>query len=208
MPEKPPEPTRVTRMPRDARRAQLLEAAGEVFVERGYHATSMDEIAESAGVSKPVLYQHFPGKRELYLALIDLNAAALEQAVTEALTSTSDNKQRVEATIGAYFDFVGEQQSQFRLVFGSDFRDDSVHERLAALQRVCAEAIGQIIAEDTEMPPSKAHLLGRALAGMAEISARHWLAHPEDMSREEAAGLTSTLAWRGISRFPKTHADV
>src|SRR6476469_2158716 len=61
---------RGTRLPRLARRRQLLGAAQEVFVAQGYHAAAMDEIAERAGVSKPVLYQHFPGKLELYLALL------------------------------------------------------------------------------------------------------------------------------------------
>ena len=63
-----------TRLPRPARRLQLLGAARDVFVAQGYHAAAMDEIAERAGVSKPVLYQHFPGKLELYLALLDESA--------------------------------------------------------------------------------------------------------------------------------------
>ena len=63
--------SRGQRMPRSERRAQLLEAAQAVFVAQGYHAAAMDEIADRAGVSKPVLYQHFPGKLDLYLALLD-----------------------------------------------------------------------------------------------------------------------------------------
>ena len=69
------------RLPRDERRKQLLAAAQEVFVAKGYHAAAMDDIAERAGVSKPVLYQHFPGKLELYLALLDTQAEALRAAV-------------------------------------------------------------------------------------------------------------------------------
>ena len=65
------------RLPRRERRAQLLDAAREVFVAQGYHAAAMDDIAEAAGVSKPVLYQHFPGKLELYLALLDESSASL-----------------------------------------------------------------------------------------------------------------------------------
>ena len=65
------------RMPRNARRAQLLESALEVFVAQGYHAAAMDDIADRAGVSKPVLYQHFPGKLELYLALLDTHCDAI-----------------------------------------------------------------------------------------------------------------------------------
>ena len=61
---------RGNRLPRDERRGQLLIAASEVFVDRGYHAAGMDEIADRAGVSKPVLYQHFSSKVELYLAVL------------------------------------------------------------------------------------------------------------------------------------------
>src|SRR6266487_5432074 len=85
-----------TRLPKPARRRQLLGAAREVFVAQGYHAAAMDEIAERAGVSKPVLYQHFPGKLDLYLALLDESAAELLTAVSGALASTSDNRDRSE----------------------------------------------------------------------------------------------------------------
>ena len=85
---------RGTRLPRTARRSQLLGAAREVFVAQGYHAAAMDEIAERAGVSKPVLYQHFPGKHELYVALIDQHAAEVVEAVRAGLGSTTNNKLR------------------------------------------------------------------------------------------------------------------
>jgi len=89
-------------LPRLARRRQLLDAAMEVFVARGYHAAAMDEIAERAGVSKPVLYQHFPGKQELYLALLDESVERLVEAVQTALRSTTENRQRVNATFATY----------------------------------------------------------------------------------------------------------
>src|SRR5689334_24257935 len=111
------------RLPRMARRRQLLGAAQEVFVAQGYHAAAMDEIAERAGVSKPVLYQHFPGKLELYLALLDEHAESLVQHVREALASTPDNKLRVERTIKAFYDFVAGEGEAFRLVFESDLRN-------------------------------------------------------------------------------------
>src|SRR5512146_3295875 len=85
---------RSTRLPRHERRRQLLDAALEVFVSQGYHAAAMDEIADRAGVSKPVLYQHFPGKLELYLALLDQHTGELEQLVRDAL-ALSDNKARI-----------------------------------------------------------------------------------------------------------------
>src|SRR5215468_10811109 len=88
---------RGTRLPRSQRRRQLLDAALEVFVSQGYHAAAMDDIAERAGVSKPVLYQHFPGKLDLYLALLDQSVDELVATVRDALGSTADNKQRVAA---------------------------------------------------------------------------------------------------------------
>src|SRR5262244_3132393 len=95
---------RPVRLPRSARRKQLLAAAQEVFVVQGYHAAAMDDIAERAGVSKPVLYQHFPGKLDLYLALLDESVDALAATVRNALASSTDNKQRVPATFTAFFD--------------------------------------------------------------------------------------------------------
>src|SRR6188768_4447773 len=86
---------RPTRLPRSARRKQLLAAAQQIFVAQGYHAAAMDETADQAGVSKPVLYQHFPSKLELYLALLDQHTEAMVTAVRQALASTTDNKQRV-----------------------------------------------------------------------------------------------------------------
>src|SRR6476469_9626440 len=92
---------RPTRLPRSARRKQLLAAAQEVFVANGYHAAAMDDIAERAGVSKPVLYQHFPSKLELYLALLDQHVELLGEQVRAALSATDDNHERVNGCIAA-----------------------------------------------------------------------------------------------------------
>ena len=136
---------RGTRLPRLARRMQLLGAAQEVFVGSGYHAAAMDEIAERAGVSKPVLYQHFPGKLDLYLALLDQHSGELVALVREALASTSDNKQRVAATIAAYFEFVARDGAPFRLVFESDLTNEvAVRERVDKVSQDCAEAIAEV----------------------------------------------------------------
>src|SRR3712207_9441734 len=87
---------RPVRLPRSARRKQLLAAAQQIFVAQGYHAAAMDEIAERAGVSKPVLYQHFPGKLELYLALLDTHCDAIIAKVRGAMLATPANKERVK----------------------------------------------------------------------------------------------------------------
>jgi hypothetical protein len=118
-------------MPRDQRRAQLLDAANDVFTTNGYHAAAMDDIAEAAGVSKPVLYQHFGSKLDLYLALLDASCDRLVEVVEEALDSTEENADRVVATMGAFYEFVSSASGQFRFVFESDLTGDGqVQQRL------------------------------------------------------------------------------
>lgn len=197
------------RMPRTQRRAQLLEAAQAVFVSRGYHSAAMDEIADRAGVSKPVLYQHFPGKLDLYLALLDTTCEALEALVRDALDrSSDDNRDRVTATIAAYYDFVAQEGAAFRMVFESDLTSvPQVRARLDGVEFACAEAIADVIAADTGVADEQAMLLGVALAGMAQITARHWLATDGELSKEKAAELIGALAWRGIGSVPKLDGE-
>ncbi|MCX2969649.1 TetR/AcrR family transcriptional regulator [Streptomyces sp. TRM70308] len=194
---------RGTRLPRRARRNQLLGAAQEVFVAQGYHAAAMDDIADRAGVSKPVLYQHFPGKLDLYMALLDQHCDALLQAVRAALESTTDNKQRVAATMDAYFAFVENEGGAFRLVFESDLTNEpAVRERVDKVSLECADAVSAVIAEDTDLPQGQAMLLAVGLCGMAQITARYWLGAGQQIPRDAAATLISSLAWRGIAGFP------
>ncbi len=193
------------RLPRSARRAQLLEAAQEVFVASGYHAAAMDDIAERAGVSKPVLYQHFPSKLELYLALLDRAAVDLLGAVKGALASTHDNKLRAAATMDAYFRYVEHEAGSFRLVFESDLTNDgAVRARMERLTDECAQALGEVIAEDTGLGPEESILLAAGLVGMAQFAARFWLRSQGTIPRGEAARLVGTLGWRGIGGFPRT----
>jgi AcrR family transcriptional regulator len=194
-----------TRLPRPARRRQLLGAAQEVFVAQGYHAAVMDEIAERAGVSKPVLYQHFPGKLELYLALLDESAEELVRVVREALSSTGDNRERVPATFGAFFDFVSSSGEAFRLVFESDLSNEpAVRDRLERAMRDCADMISEFIREDAGLSADEAHLLGMALVGMAQVSSRFWLSRGQAIPKDAAVQLLARLAWRGISGWPLT----
>ena len=201
-------PKRGSRLPRLARRAQLLEAAQEVFVAQGYHAAAMDDIAERAGVSKPVLYQHFPGKLELYLALLDQHCEALLQAVRTALASTTDNKQRVEATMHAYFAYVEDEGGAFRLVFESDLTNEpAVRERVDKVALECAEAISEVIAEDTGLGQEQAMLLAVGLGGVSQVVARYWLSSGKSLGRDQAVQLLTSLAWRGIAGFPLHSAE-
>ncbi|MDQ2815374.1 MAG: TetR/AcrR family transcriptional regulator [Actinomycetota bacterium] len=196
---------RGNRLPRHERRRQLLDAALEVFVARGYHATAMDEIAERAGVSKPVLYQHFPGKLELYLALLDESVDTLVATVRDALRSNPDNKQRVAATFGAYFEYVGGEGQAYRLVFESDLSNETaVRARLDRGQRECAAMVSQIVREDAGLSDDEAHLLSVGMVGMAQVTARYWLSTRNHIPRETAEQLVARLAWRGISGWPRS----
>ncbi len=192
-----------TRLPRPARRRQLLGAAREVFVAQGYHAAAMDEIAERAGVSKPVLYQHFPGKLDLYLALLDESVAELVGAVSEALASTTDNAERVPATFRAFFDYVSGVGEAFRLVFESDLSNEpAVRARLDRAMYECAEMVSEFIRSDAGVSNDEADLLGMALVGMAQVSSRYWLSTERAIEKDTAEDLLARLAWRGISGWP------
>lgn len=198
---------RAPRLPREQRRQQVLGAALEVFSSVGYHAASMDDIAERAGVSKPVLYQHFPGKLDLYLALLDAGLDDLRAAAKAALTTTTDNRLRVSAIVHAYFAFVEEPSGAFRLVFESDLANEpGVRQRVDAVDLELARLSATVIAEDTGLSDQQAMLLASGIQGMVQVAARRWLRDDAtDSTRGEAAELITSLAWRGISGFPLTH---
>jgi AcrR family transcriptional regulator len=201
--------SRPTRLPRDQRRIQLLDAASEVFASKGYHAAAMDDIADAAGVSKPVLYQHFPSKLDLYLALLDHSCDRLVEVVEEALASTDENADRVIATVAAFYEFVSSEGSDFRFVFESDLTsDDAVQRRLSRVNAEISEAIAEVIAEDTSLPTQQAKLLAVCLVGIAQVSARYWISGGTSaITLDEAKHLVSNLAWRGISGFPLTEHE-
>ncbi len=196
---------RSTRLPRQERRRQLLDAAREVFVSQGYHAAAMDEIAERAGVSKPVLYQHFPGKLELYLALLDQSVDELVATVRDALISTTDNRQRVAATFRAYFEYVEREHQAFRLIFESDLSNEAaVREKLERGQRECAAMISPLVSQDAGLDDEEARLLSVGMVGLAQVTARYWLSAGGHIPRETAEQLVARLAWRGISGWPRS----
>lgn len=192
-------------MPRRERRAQLLESALEVFAAQGYHAAAMDDIAERAGVSKPVLYQHFPGKLDLYIALLEVSCDEIIDQCRQALASTQDNSHRVEAAMGAFYEYVANDTGAFRLVFESDLTNEpAVREHVERVTTECADLIAHVIHDDTALPDEASRLLAVSLVGMAQVSARFWLSETAGISQKDAAALVSGLAWRGIRGYPKT----
>ncbi|MGD9986741.1 TetR/AcrR family transcriptional regulator [Pseudonocardia sp.] len=197
---------RGARLSRSARRAQLLLAARDVFAAQGYHAAAMDDIAERAGVSKPVLYQHFPGKLELYRALLTTYADELVESVRGAIAATPDNRERVHAAVKAYFDFVAGEGRGYRLVFESDLRREPEAAAVVdgALTR-CIDAVAAVVTEDAGLDEDRARLLAVGLVGLSQVTAQYWLDSQQSVPREEAIDLMSALAWKGLAGFPLIH---
>ncbi len=196
---------KVNRLPRDERRAQLLTAALEVFTAAGYHSAAMDEIADRARVSKPVLYQHFPSKLELYLAVLDLHIDSLVFAIQKAIAQHRSNADRVKATVEAYFGFIDSEGEAFRLLFESDMSlEPQVRERLNRMTYDCAAAVSAVISIDTGLAKEESMMLAVGLIGTVQTIARHWLDRDGKIDRTRATELVMNLIWRGISGFPKS----
>ena len=197
-----------TRLPAARRRRQLLDVAQEVFADKGFHVASMDDIAEAAGVTKPVLYQHFVSKRELYLQLLEDVGGRLMETVTSALARASGPREQVEAGIGAYFRFVALQSSAFRLLFGGGSRrDEEFADAVRRVEDAMAAAVAPLIEADLE--PDHQRALAYGIVGLAEASSRHWVQLREsggppgdaEVALKEAERLArriSELAWAGL----------
>ena len=198
---------KTNRLPRDERRAQLLVAALEVFTVAGYHSAAMDEIADRAKVSKPVLYQHFPSKLELYLVVLDLHIDSLVFAIQKAIAANRENSARVAATVEAYFGFIDSEGEAFRLLFESDMSvEPQVRERLNRMTYDCAAAVSAVISIDTGLGKEESMMLAVGIIGTVQTSARHWLDRDGKIDRRRATELVMNLIWRGISGFPKSQS--
>jgi AcrR family transcriptional regulator len=198
---------KTNRLPRDERRAQLLVAALEVFTTAGYHSAAMDEIADRAKVSKPVLYQHFPSKLDLYLAVLDLHIDSLVFAIQKAIAANRENSARVAATVEAYFGFIDSEGEAFRLLFESDMNvEPQVRERLNRMTYDCAAAVSAVISIDTGLGKEESMMLAVGIIGTVQTSARHWLDRDGKIDRRRATELVMNLIWRGISGFPKSQS--
>jgi AcrR family transcriptional regulator len=192
-----------TRLPASARRRQLLDAALDAFADRGFHATSMNDVAEAAGVTKPVLYQHFGSKRALYQELLDDVAATLETRIHEATATTSPRSQ-VEAGFRAYFTFVAERRSRFTLLFGSGARRDAEFSgTVSRLEASVAEWVASLI--DADLDDAHRRTLAYGIVGLAEATSRYWVSGALDLDPEAMSAQAADLAWkglRGVERLP------
>jgi AcrR family transcriptional regulator len=166
----------------------------------------MDDIADRAGVSKPVLYQHFPSKLELYQALLTTYVEELTGTLRGALVEITDNEQRVRAAISAYFDFVASDGESFRLVFESDLRGEpEAAELVNKALTDCVDLVTDAVTRDAGLDQNRARLLAVGLVGLSQVTARYWLDAGKSVPQEEAVELMSRLAWRGLAHFPMVH---
>ena len=157
----------------------------------------MDDIAEAAGVTKPVLYQHFTSKRDLYLELLDDVGGRMMDNIAKAVAAATGPREQVEAGFLAYFGFVDREADAFRLLFGSGTRRDEEFER--AVRRVedsIAEAVAVLI--EVAIGPDHRRLLAHALVGMAEATSRRWVADGEANDPAVLARRVAELAWAGL----------
>ncbi len=185
------------RLPAPARREQILDVSVQVFARRGFHSTSMNDVADAAGVTKPVLYQHFDSKQDLYLALLDEAGNRLRNSVTKAVAGAASGKEQTEMGFKAYFHWVAEDHDAFLLLFGSRASRDE--ESTAAIRRITAEtahAIAPLIAVDID--PEHQRVLAQGLVGLAEGVSRHLVERGESFDAEQLGQQIADLAWAGL----------
>jgi AcrR family transcriptional regulator len=185
-------------LPAEQRRRQLLDVACRVFAERGFHATAMDDIATAAGVTKPVLYQHFPSKRALFLELLDDLGKRLLDGLGEATRAANTGRERVEAGFAAYFRFVTGDEAAFRVLFGASARNDA--DFAVVVERILdetADAISQLI--EIDGTPEHRRVLAHALIGVAEATSRDAITEDgTDLDGTRLARWVSELVWFGL----------
>jgi AcrR family transcriptional regulator len=199
------------RLTAEERRSQLFDVALSLFAERGYAATTMEDIAEAAGVTKPLVYQHFDSKRALYIELMDVFSLELVDRIVASTVDAGGPRQQVEVGMAAYFETMVGNEQAFRLLYGRDAPDDpELGEALRRVEHTIAQAIDPLI--DAGLDPEHRLLLAYSVVGMVEGATRHWMATQaerasaqpgpgDDSPTEEAARLTTrvaNLAWAGL----------
>jgi AcrR family transcriptional regulator len=186
------------RLPAARRRRQLIDVAMRVFAERGFHMTSMNDIAEAAGVTKPVLYQHFRSKRELYLELLEDVGGQLRERITKATAEAGTPREQAIRGFRAYFRFVTEHEDAFKLLFGGGTRRDL---EFADATRAVEVSIADIIATLIDIPgldTDRRRLLAHGIVGIAEGTSRHWILDGATGDPETLADQVAELAWAGL----------
>jgi AcrR family transcriptional regulator len=188
------------------RRHQILEVSLTAFSARGYHNTSMNDIAESMSLTKPVLYQYFDSKRSLYLELLRHVGAQLVGEVTSAVSGTSDPREQTERGMVAYFTWVHNNREAFALLFESSARvDEEFADIVSEFEDAAARAIAPFIAVDASEDNLYTFAIG--LVGMAEAVSRQVIHHGRTFQPEELGRAVAGLAWAGLRSLGQSRSD-
>jgi AcrR family transcriptional regulator len=186
------------RLPAAERRRQLLDTALAVFGERGFHDTSMNEIADAAGVTKPVLYQHFDSKRDLFLEVLRDVGDRLREEVGKATAAAVGPRQQVEDGFRAYFNWVAASKGGFAVLFtGETRRDRQFVTEALRVETDIADTIASLIVVEG-LDDERRRLLAYGIVGIAETTCRHWLANDLALNGDELAQQVAELAWAGL----------
>jgi AcrR family transcriptional regulator len=179
------------------RRDQLLTSALTVFADQGFHSTSMNDVADAAGITKPVLYQHFASKRVLYRELLVDVGDRLRTVIVDATADARSPHEQVERGMAAYLRWVAADSSGFRLLFGGGARRDEEFARdVRAVEASIAEAIAELITADVE--PEHRLVLAHGILGLAEGSLRHLVGTNASFDTDVLARQLADLAWAGL----------
>ncbi len=207
--------TRAAHLGPDRRRPLILDAALEIFVERGYRDTSMQAVADAAGVTKPVVYECYPSKDELLLALLDREERRLLEAITSALPTTSaledpavfDNLEAVFAAgLTAFLVGAGQASNSWRVVFDPRRGSDSVvavrvrrarEMLLGQLHELVRSYLESVQSDDIDR---KVPVIAELLATVAESCARMLVLEHYPWTAPELATYVSRLIARGVNR--------
>ncbi|WP_130493805.1 TetR family transcriptional regulator [Motilibacter rhizosphaerae] len=182
------------------RREQLLDVGRSLFAEKGFEGTSVEEIAAKAGVSKPVVYEHFGGKEGLYAVVIDREVESLLTSITEALTATERSRELLEQAALALLDYIESSSDGFRILV----RDSPVTSgsgTFASIMSDVGSQVEHILAAEFQsrgFTDKIAPLYAQMLVGMVALTGQWWLDVRKPRKAEVAAHLVN-LAWNGLS---------
>ena len=189
-----------SRLPASERRQQLHDTAQATCARLGYRDAAMNDIAEAAGVTKPVLYQHFKAKRELFLELLAAVASRLRSAVRDAVASAAADGPRaqVQAGFASWFNWVDSNRDGFTVLFDSEVRrDPEFAEQAAKVQRQMADTVAEYIVAEG-LTAERRRLLAYGIVGLGESTCRRWLEKEIDLDADELAAQVADLAWSGL----------
>jgi AcrR family transcriptional regulator len=193
------------RLSAEERRRIILDAALDVFARRGYHAASIDEIAHAAGISKALIYEHFPSKRDLHVSLLETHVHEIFGRLAESAATSEPGEVRLRAGVDAFLRWAEEQGDAFRMLF-RDAVEPEVVEFVARVQTQATTAIAELIAREPLGPRSRpaaqdpaVEMLAQLLSGAVQSLALWWQDHPE-IERERLVDAVMDFCWTGLER--------